>query len=171
MTALGAGAQRRYAISATDAGTGVSEVLVSTGGAFEPYEGPFTAPAGATTLRAFATDGAGNRSPMTEVAPERVFIGSCTNARIEDLREAAEMVEGRKVADSVRAMVVPGSQQVKAAAEAEGPGQELQGDQGREPPGGATRRRASAQYRPRYAGDRDDRDQDAHPADHRRASR
>ncbi|HEY6550702.1 MAG TPA: 3-isopropylmalate dehydratase large subunit [Solirubrobacterales bacterium] len=59
-------------------------------------------------------------TPMTEVAPERVFIGSCTNSRIEDLREAAEIVDGRKVAGSVRAMVVPGSQQVKADAEAEG---------------------------------------------------
>jgi 3-isopropylmalate/(R)-2-methylmalate dehydratase large subunit len=59
-------------------------------------------------------------TPMTEVAPERVFIGSCTNSRIEDLREAAEVVDGRKVAGSVRAMVVPGSQQVKADAEAEG---------------------------------------------------
>ena len=59
-------------------------------------------------------------TPMTEVALERVFIGSCTNSRIEDLREAAAIVDGRKVADSVRAMVVPGSQQVKAAAEAEG---------------------------------------------------
>ncbi len=59
-------------------------------------------------------------TPMTEVAPERVFIGSCTNSRIEDLREAAEIVEGRRVAETIRAMVVPGSQQVKAAAEAEG---------------------------------------------------
>jgi 3-isopropylmalate/(R)-2-methylmalate dehydratase large subunit len=59
-------------------------------------------------------------TPMTEVAPERVFIGSCTNSRIEDLREAAALVDGRKVAGSVRAMVVPGSQQVKADAEAEG---------------------------------------------------
>jgi 3-isopropylmalate/(R)-2-methylmalate dehydratase large subunit len=59
-------------------------------------------------------------TPMTEVAPERVFIGSCTNSRIEDLREAAAVVDGRKVASSVRAMVVPGSQQVKADAEAEG---------------------------------------------------
>ncbi|HEX6666327.1 MAG TPA: 3-isopropylmalate dehydratase large subunit [Solirubrobacterales bacterium] len=59
-------------------------------------------------------------TPMTEVAPERVFIGSCTNSRIEDLREAAQMVDGRKVASTVRAMVVPGSRQVKAAAEAEG---------------------------------------------------
>jgi 3-isopropylmalate/(R)-2-methylmalate dehydratase large subunit len=59
-------------------------------------------------------------TPMTEVAPERVFIGSCTNSRIEDLREAAEIVDGRRVAGSVRAMVVPGSQRVKADAEAEG---------------------------------------------------
>jgi 3-isopropylmalate/(R)-2-methylmalate dehydratase large subunit len=59
-------------------------------------------------------------TPMTEIAPERVFIGSCTNSRIEDLREAAEVVDGRKVASTVRAMVVPGSQQVKKAAEAEG---------------------------------------------------
>jgi 3-isopropylmalate/(R)-2-methylmalate dehydratase large subunit len=59
-------------------------------------------------------------TPMTEVRPERVFIGSCTNSRIEDLREAAAIVDGRRVADSVRGMVVPGSQQVKATAEEEG---------------------------------------------------
>jgi 3-isopropylmalate/(R)-2-methylmalate dehydratase large subunit len=49
-----------------------------------------------------------------------VFIGSCTNSRISDLREAAKIMRGRRVADSVRVMVVPGSQQVKAQAEAEG---------------------------------------------------
>jgi len=59
-------------------------------------------------------------TPMTEIAPERVFIGSCTNSRIEDLREAAAMIDGRRVASTVHGMVVPGSQQVKAAAEAEG---------------------------------------------------
>jgi 3-isopropylmalate/(R)-2-methylmalate dehydratase large subunit len=59
-------------------------------------------------------------TPITEVALDRVFIGSCTNSRIEDLREAAATVEGRRVAGTVRGMVVPGSQQVKAAAEAEG---------------------------------------------------
>jgi len=59
-------------------------------------------------------------TPMTKVTPERVFIGSCTNSRIEDLREAAAMVDGRKVASTVRGMVVPGSQQVKKAAEEEG---------------------------------------------------
>jgi 3-isopropylmalate/(R)-2-methylmalate dehydratase large subunit len=59
-------------------------------------------------------------TPMREIAPERVFIGSCTNSRISDLREAASMIEGRRVADRVRAMVVPGSAQVKAQAESEG---------------------------------------------------
>ncbi|HEV2074914.1 MAG TPA: 3-isopropylmalate dehydratase large subunit, partial [Thermoleophilaceae bacterium] len=59
-------------------------------------------------------------TPIEEVALDRVFIGSCTNSRIGDLRAAAEVVEGRRVAESVQAMVVPGSQQVKAEAEAEG---------------------------------------------------
>jgi len=59
-------------------------------------------------------------TPITELAIDRVFIGSCTNSRIEDLREAASMVRGRKVASSVSAMVVPGSGQVKQQAEAEG---------------------------------------------------
>ena len=57
---------------------------------------------------------------MTDIAIDRVFIGSCTNSRIEDLRAAAAVAKGRRVAASVRAMVVPGSGQVKAAAEAEG---------------------------------------------------
>src|ERR1700759_4003397 len=70
--------------------------------------------------RALAYMGLEANTPMTEIAPERVFIGSCTNSRIEDLREAAAVVDGRKVASTVRAMVVPGSQQVKKAAEAEG---------------------------------------------------
>jgi len=59
-------------------------------------------------------------TPIQEIAVDRVFIGSCTNSRIGDLRAAAEVVAGRRVAASVRAMVVPGSQQVKAQAEAEG---------------------------------------------------
>jgi 3-isopropylmalate/(R)-2-methylmalate dehydratase large subunit len=59
-------------------------------------------------------------TPIEEIAIDRVFIGSCTNSRIGDLRAAAEVVAGRKVASSVSAMVVPGSQQVKAQAEAEG---------------------------------------------------
>jgi 3-isopropylmalate/(R)-2-methylmalate dehydratase large subunit len=57
---------------------------------------------------------------IQEIALDRVFIGSCTNSRIGDLREAAAIVEGRKVAATLSAMVVPGSAQVKAQAEAEG---------------------------------------------------
>jgi 3-isopropylmalate/(R)-2-methylmalate dehydratase large subunit len=57
---------------------------------------------------------------ILDIPLDRVFIGSCTNSRIGDLRAAAEMVAGRKVAPSVRAMVVPGSAQVKAEAEQEG---------------------------------------------------
>jgi 3-isopropylmalate/(R)-2-methylmalate dehydratase large subunit len=59
-------------------------------------------------------------TPIQDIALDRVFIGSCTNSRIGDLRVAAEVVRGRKVASTVSAMVVPGSAQVKAEAEAEG---------------------------------------------------
>ncbi len=59
-------------------------------------------------------------TPIDQIAVDRVFIGSCTNSRIGDLRAAAEVIAGRKVAAGVSAMVVPGSQQVKAQAEAEG---------------------------------------------------
>jgi 3-isopropylmalate/(R)-2-methylmalate dehydratase large subunit len=59
-------------------------------------------------------------TPIEEISLDRVFIGSCTNSRIGDLRAAAEVVAGRRVASSVSAMVVPGSQQVRAQAEAEG---------------------------------------------------
>ncbi|HMH48203.1 MAG TPA: 3-isopropylmalate dehydratase large subunit [Solirubrobacteraceae bacterium] len=59
-------------------------------------------------------------TPIEQISLDRVFIGSCTNSRIGDLRAAAEVVAGRKVAPSIEAMVVPGSQQVKKQAEAEG---------------------------------------------------
>jgi len=57
---------------------------------------------------------------MTDVAVQNVFIGSCTNSRIEDLRQAAVVAQGRKVAAGVRAMIVPGSKKVKKQAEQEG---------------------------------------------------
>ena len=58
---------------------------------------------------------------MTSIEVVRVFIGSCTNSRIEDMREAALVARGRKVADTVKqVLVVPGSQRVKAQAESEG---------------------------------------------------
>ena len=59
-------------------------------------------------------------TPINEVTVDKVFIGSCTNGRIEDLREVAEIAKGRKVADSVHAMIVPGSGLVKNQAEEEG---------------------------------------------------
>jgi 3-isopropylmalate/(R)-2-methylmalate dehydratase large subunit len=60
------------------------------------------------------------RTKIEDIYVDRVFIGSCTNARIEDLRAAARVAKGHKIKSSVRAMVVPGSQAVKRAAEAEG---------------------------------------------------
>ncbi|MBB3658783.1 3-isopropylmalate/(R)-2-methylmalate dehydratase large subunit [Rhizobium sp. BK650] len=57
---------------------------------------------------------------MTDIAVDRVFIGSCTNGRIEDLRAAAKVIEGKTVASTVNAMIVPGSGLVKEQAEAEG---------------------------------------------------
>ncbi|MGF7238933.1 MAG: 3-isopropylmalate dehydratase large subunit [Frankia sp.] len=59
-------------------------------------------------------------TPLSEVAVDTVFIGSCTNGRIEDLRAAADVLRGRTVAPGVRALIVPGSMQVKLAAEQEG---------------------------------------------------
>jgi len=59
-------------------------------------------------------------TPLKGIPIDRVFLGSCTNARIEDLRAAATVLRGRHVASRVRAMVVPGSQRVKAQAEQEG---------------------------------------------------
>lgn len=59
-------------------------------------------------------------TPVSEIQLDRVFIGSCTNSRIEDLRAAAKVVNGRRVASTLKAMVVPGSQEVKRQAESEG---------------------------------------------------
>ena len=70
--------------------------------------------------RALAYMGLEAGTPIEEIRLDRVFIGSCTNSRIGDLRAAAKVVEGRRVAAGVQAMVVPGSAQVSAQAEAEG---------------------------------------------------
>ena len=74
----------------------------------------------ASAEKALAYMGLKSGIPLTEVAIDKVFIGSCTNSRIEDLRAAAEIAKGRKVAPGVQALVVPGSGPVKAQAEAEG---------------------------------------------------
>jgi len=70
--------------------------------------------------RALAYMGLEPGTPIRDIRVDRVFIGSCTNSRIEDLRAAAAVVEGRHVHPSVRAMVVPGSARVKIQAETEG---------------------------------------------------
>jgi 3-isopropylmalate/(R)-2-methylmalate dehydratase large subunit len=70
--------------------------------------------------RALEYMGLASGTPVREIAVDAVFIGSCTNSRIEDLRAAAAVVEGRRVHSGMRALVVPGSRHVKAAAEAEG---------------------------------------------------
>jgi 3-isopropylmalate/(R)-2-methylmalate dehydratase large subunit len=85
-----------------------------------PITGTVPEPASETDERALQYMGLAAGTPLAEIRVDRVFLGSCTNARIEDLRAAAEVVRGRRVSAGVRAMVVPGSAQVKAQAEREG---------------------------------------------------
>ncbi|MEZ5998527.1 MAG: aconitase family protein [Hyphomonas sp.] len=75
--------------------------------------------------RALAYMGLEGGKPIAGTPVQRVFIGSCTNSRIEDLRAAAEVAKGNTVAEGVRAMVVPGSGLVRAQAEEEGLDQDL----------------------------------------------
>ena len=77
-----------------------------------PVTSAVPSPSSETDERSLVYMGLEAGTPMLEVKLDRVFIGSCTNARIGDLRAAAEMIKGRKVASTVNAMVVPGSQQV-----------------------------------------------------------
>ena len=79
-----------------------------------------TASARESAERALAYQGLQAGTPIAEIAVDRVFIGSCTNGRIEDLRAAAEAIKGGRVAEGVNAMIVPGSGLVKQQAEAEG---------------------------------------------------
>jgi 3-isopropylmalate/(R)-2-methylmalate dehydratase large subunit len=74
----------------------------------------------ASAQRALAYMDLAPGTPLTDVAVDTVFVGSCTNGRLEDLRSAAEVLRGREVASGVRMLVVPGSMAVKAAAEQEG---------------------------------------------------
>ena len=62
-------------------------------------------------------------TPMRDIPVDAVFVGSCTNGRIEDLRAVAEVLRGRRIADGVRMLIVPGSMKVRAQAEAEGLGE------------------------------------------------
>lgn len=81
---------------------------------------PADGPGRQTMARALDYTGLAAGAPVEGLPVEIVFIGSCTNARIEDLRAVADVVKGRKVAPSVRAMIVPGSGEVRRQAEAEG---------------------------------------------------
>jgi 3-isopropylmalate/(R)-2-methylmalate dehydratase large subunit len=77
-------------------------------------------PADDAAERALAYMGLSAGTPMREIRPDTIFIGSCTNSRLTDLREAASILRGRRVASGLRAMVVPGSMLVKRQAEEEG---------------------------------------------------
>jgi 3-isopropylmalate/(R)-2-methylmalate dehydratase large subunit len=92
----------------------------TTPGMVVPVTGVVPEPASAQDERALHYMGLTPGTAMTELKLDRVFVGSCTNSRIGDLRAAAHMLNGHKVADGVYAMVVPGSQQVKLEAEREG---------------------------------------------------
>ncbi|MFQ5775802.1 MAG: 3-isopropylmalate dehydratase large subunit [Kiloniellaceae bacterium] len=100
-------------------GTSPEDVVPVTGHVPDPAEAPDENRRRAME-RALEYMGLAPGTRMRDVRVDTVFIGSCTNARIEDLREVAALVEGRKVADGVRAMIVPGSGLVKHQAEEEG---------------------------------------------------
>jgi len=100
-------------------GTTPAQSVPVTGRVPDPSEAP-TPQARELAERALHYMGLEPGTPIQEIRLDRVFIGSCTNSRIEDLRAAAEIVRGRKVAPHVRAMVVPGSGLVKHQAEEEG---------------------------------------------------
>jgi 3-isopropylmalate/(R)-2-methylmalate dehydratase large subunit len=99
-------------------GTNPGMVVPVTERVPDPQRFPSEAERGAA-LRALEYMGLRPGTPMQEVAVNRVFIGSCTNARLEDLRAAARVAKGHRVSSKVQAMVVPGSQAVKQAAEKE----------------------------------------------------
>ena len=100
-------------------GTNPGMVTDVTGRVPDPADMP-TPETREATERALAYMDLTARMPITDIRLDRVFIGSCTNSRIEDLRTAAQVADGKKIADSVHAMVVPGSGLVKHQAEQEG---------------------------------------------------
>ncbi len=99
-------------------GTNPAMTVDVTGRIPEPEHVPFASKEDAR--RALDYMGLTPGTPITEVAVDVVFIGSCTNGRIEDLRTAARVFQGRKVAPTVRALIVPGSEEVREQAIAEG---------------------------------------------------
>ncbi len=99
-------------------GTNPAMTVDVTGRIPEPDQVPFASPEDAR--RALDYMGLTPGTPISEVPVDIVFIGSCTNGRIEDLRSAAKVLKGRKVATTVRALIVPGSEEVRDQAVAEG---------------------------------------------------
>src|SRR5207249_10146815 len=89
-------------------------------GQVAPITGRVPAAVDESSERALAYMGLSAGTALQDISVDRVFIGSCTNSRVEDLRAAAAVVRGRRVRDGLRAMVVPGSMAVKAASESEG---------------------------------------------------
>ncbi len=85
-----------------------------------PLSGRVPEPGDASDERALAYMGLAPGTTLRDIAVDTVFIGSCTNGRLEDLRAAADVLRGRRVADGVRVLVVPGSDEVKRRAESEG---------------------------------------------------
>ncbi len=100
-------------------GTSPEDVVPITGAVPDPQDAPTEAKRTAMR-RSLDYMGLTPGTPMTDVAIDNVFIGSCTNSRIEDLRAAADILRGRRVAAHVDAMVSPGSSIIKQQAEAEG---------------------------------------------------
>ena len=99
-------------------GTSPDQSLAITESVPDPEDIPATRRADA--IRALDYMGLAPNTPLQDITIDRAFIGSCTNARLSDLRDAAEILKGRKVAPGVRAMISPGSSNVRRAAEAEG---------------------------------------------------
>jgi len=99
---------------------GTNPGMVASIDAVVPDPAEYEADARAAVERALRYMDLTPGTPLRDIRIDKVFIGSCTNARIEDLRAAARVVDGRRVADGVHAMVVPGSAQVKRQAEEEG---------------------------------------------------
>lgn len=100
-------------------GTNPGQVVPISGAVPDPSSFPDAAGREAAT-RALAYMGLTAGTPMREITVDTVFIGSCTNSRIEDLRAAAGVLDGRRVGPGMRVLVVPGSGLVKEAAESEG---------------------------------------------------
>ena len=99
-------------------GTNPAMTIDVTGTIPDPDEVPFSSRQDAE--RALAYMGLKPGTPVSQIPVDVVFIGSCTNGRIEDLRSAASVIKGRRVAEGVRVLVVPGSEQVRNQAQAEG---------------------------------------------------